>query len=64
MLAIPVAVGLFTFQQGRASDKSRQEQKQRELDIQLRVATDNQREVALQAYIDKMSDLIHTGRGG
>ena len=54
VLAIPVVVGWFTFQQGRASDKSRQQQKETELEI----ATDNQREQAIQAYIDKMSELL------
>jgi hypothetical protein len=54
VLAIPAVVGLFTFQQGRASDKSRQQQKETEFAI----ATDNQREQALQAYIDKISELI------
>jgi len=46
-LAIPVVVGLgaawFTAAQARASDREN---------------TDNQREAALQAYIDKMSDLL------
>ena len=46
-LAIPVVVGLgaawFTAQQGKVSDAEN---------------TDNQRETALQAYIDKMSELL------
>ena len=46
-LAIPVVVGLgaawFTAQQGKVSDAEN---------------TDNQREAALQAYIDKISDLL------
>jgi uncharacterized protein YjbI with pentapeptide repeats len=47
VLAIPVVVGLgaawYTVQQGRVSDREN---------------TDNQRETALQAYIDKMSELL------
>jgi uncharacterized protein YjbI with pentapeptide repeats len=46
-LAIPLVVGLgaawFTAQQGKVSDREN---------------TDNQRETALQAYIDKMSELL------
>ena len=47
VLAIPIVVGLgaawYTAQQGKVSDREN---------------TDNQRETALQAYIDKMSDLL------
>ena len=47
MLTIPAVVGLgaawFTVQQGKESDREN---------------TDNQRETALQAYIDKMSELL------
>lgn len=47
VLAIPVVVGLgaawYTAQQGKVSDREN---------------TDNQREAALQAYIDKMSELL------
>jgi hypothetical protein len=47
VLTIPAVVGLgaawFTFQQGKESDREN---------------TDNQRETALQAYIDKMSELL------
>ncbi len=47
MLAIPAVVGLgaawYTVQQGKVSDREN---------------TDNQRETALQAYIDKMSELL------
>lgn len=47
VLAIPVVVGLgaawYTVQQGKVSDREN---------------TDNQREAALQAYIDKMSELL------
>src|SRR6266496_2726491 len=47
VLAIPVVVGLgaawYTVQQGKVSDREN---------------TDNQRETALQAYIDKMSELL------
>ncbi len=47
VLAIPVVVGLgaawYTSQQGKVSDREN---------------TDNQRETALQAYIDKMSELL------
>jgi uncharacterized protein YjbI with pentapeptide repeats len=47
VLAVPAVVGLgaawYTAQQGRVSDREN---------------TDNQRETALQAYIDKMSDLL------
>ncbi len=65
VLAIPVVVGFFTFQQGRASDKSRMHQKETELEIaqqqhttELEITMDNQRENVLQAYIDKMSELL------
>jgi uncharacterized protein YjbI with pentapeptide repeats len=54
VLAIPVVVGWLTFQQGRVSDANRKQQKETEL----QVATDNQREAALQAYTDKMSELL------
>jgi hypothetical protein len=47
ILAIPIVVSLgaawYTAQQGKASDREN---------------TDNQRETALQAYIDRMSDLL------
>jgi len=47
VLAIPVVVGLgatwYTTQQGKVNNREN---------------TDNQRETALQAYIDKMSDLL------
>ena len=47
VLAIPAVVGLgaasYTAQQGKVSDREH---------------TDNQRETALQAYIDKMSELL------
>src|SRR5215469_1530585 len=47
VLAIPAVVGLgaawYTAQQGKVSDKEN---------------TDNQREAALQAYIDKISELL------
>src|SRR5258708_38381892 len=47
VLAIPAVVGLgaawYTAQQGKVSDREN---------------TDNQRETALQAYIDKMSELL------
>jgi hypothetical protein len=47
VLAIPVVVGLgaawYTVQQGKVNDRE---------------TTDNQRETALQAYIDKMSELL------
>ena len=50
-LAIPAVVGLgaawYTAQQGKVSDREN---------------TDNQRETALQAYIDKMSELLLHGR--
>jgi hypothetical protein len=51
VLAIPVVVGLgaawFTSQQGKVSDREN---------------TDNQRETALQSYIDKMSELLLTNK--
>jgi Pentapeptide repeats (8 copies) len=51
VLAIPVVVGLgaawYTAQQGKESDREN---------------TDNQREAALQAYIDKMSELLLANR--
>ncbi len=58
VLAIPVVVGLgtlwFTTKQSQASDRANKQQHETELQI----ATDNQREAALQAYIDKMADLL------
>src|SRR5205814_9715114 len=58
VLAIPVVVGFgaawFTTKQIQASEASNKQQHETELQI----ATDNQREAALQAYIDKMSELI------
>src|SRR2546428_2137186 len=52
VLAIPVVVGFgaawFTAQQGKVSDREN---------------TDNQREAALQGYIDKMSELLLQERG-
>src|ERR1700736_6777460 len=57
-LAIPVAVAFGTLwvttQQSKASDAANERQHETELQI----ATDNQREAGLQAYIDKMSDLL------
>ena len=56
VLAIPAVVGLgtawFTKKQGEVSDAASKQQ--HETDLQ--VATDNQRETALQAYIDKISE--------
>jgi uncharacterized protein YjbI with pentapeptide repeats len=58
ILAIPVVVGFgavrFTNQQTKASEERNNQQHETELQI----ATDNQREVALQAYIDKISELL------
>ena len=58
VLAIPAVVGLgaawYTGQQDKACDAANKQQHETELQI----ATDNQRENALQAYIDKMSDLL------
>jgi len=57
-LAIPVVVAFgtlwFTTQQGRVSDAANERQHETELQI----ATDNQREAALQSYIDKISELL------
>lgn len=57
-LAIPVVVAFgtlwFTTQQGKVSDAANERQHETELQI----ATDNQREAALQAYIDKISELL------
>jgi hypothetical protein len=58
VLAIPVVVGFgvawFTAQQAKVSDAANERQHETELQI----ATDNQREAALQAYIDKISELL------
>ena len=57
-LAIPVVVGFgaawFTTKQTQASEATNQQQHKTELEI----ATDNQREAALQEYIDKLSELL------
>ena len=57
-LAIPVVVAFgtlwFTTQQGKVSDAANERQHETELQI----ATDNQREAALQSYIDKISELL------
>ena len=57
-LAIPVVVGFgaawFTTQQTKASTEASNKQHETELEI----ATDNQREAVLQAYIDKISELL------
>jgi uncharacterized protein YjbI with pentapeptide repeats len=54
IVAIPVVVGIgaarFTAKNEEANRKQRE--------IEQRIATDNQYEAALQAYIDKMSDLL------
>jgi len=58
VLAIPAVVGLgaawFTTKQAKVSEEASKQQRETELQI----ATDNQREAALQAYIDKMSELL------
>jgi hypothetical protein len=58
VLAIPVVVGIgaawFTTQQSKASEATNQ----RQHDTELEISTDNQRESALQAYIDKISELL------
>jgi uncharacterized protein YjbI with pentapeptide repeats len=65
VIAIPVVVGLFTFQQGRASEANRrlrvkesQENRKSKQETDFKIAEDNRQEAALQAYIDKMSELI------
>jgi uncharacterized protein YjbI with pentapeptide repeats len=54
VLAIPVVVGWFTLNQSRLSDNANMKQRETELQI----TTDNQRESALQGYIDSMSKLL------
>jgi hypothetical protein len=54
ILAIPVVVGWFTFQQGRASDAKRKQQHETDL----KIAADQQKEGALQAHLDSMSGSI------
>jgi uncharacterized protein YjbI with pentapeptide repeats len=58
VLAIPAVVGLgtvwFTTKQIQTNEAANKQQHETELQI----ATDNQREVALQGYIDKMSELL------
>ncbi|MBV9712613.1 MAG: pentapeptide repeat-containing protein, partial [Ktedonobacteraceae bacterium] len=69
ILAIPVVVGLggawFTTQQTRISDANREQQHntdlevaQKQHDTDLEIAQENQREAALQDYIDKISELL------
>ena len=53
IIAIPIAVAWFTAQQNHDFQIA-QEQRKTELEI----STDNQREVLLQAYLNKMSDLL------
>src|SRR5260221_225966 len=53
VIAIPIAVAWFTAQQNHDFQIA-QEQRKTELEI----STDNQREVLLRAYLDKMSDLL------
>ena len=58
LLAVPVAVGLatiwYTERQSRASEAANKQQ--HETDMQ--IAEDQQQEVALQAYFDKLSELL------
>ena len=58
VLAVPVVVGFgaawFTTKQTQASEARNKQQH----DTELEIATDNQRETSLQAYIDKMSELL------
>ncbi len=58
VLAIPVVAGLgvawYTTKQTQASEVANEQQHKTELEI----AADNQREAALQAYIDKISELL------
>lgn len=69
VLAIPVVVGFgavwYTTRQTRASEAVAEQQRKIELEvaeqrrqIELKIAEDNQREAALQSYIDKMSELL------
>lgn len=69
VLAIPVVAGLgvawFTAKQTQASEAANEQQRRTELEIadqrhrtELEIAADNQREAALQAYIDKMAELL------
>lgn len=57
-LAIPIVVAFgtlwFTTQQGKVSEAANERQHETELQI----ATDNQREAALQAYLDNMTALL------
>ena len=57
-LAVPIVVGIagawFTAQQTRTSEANREKQHQ----TQLEIAADNQREAALQTYIDRISVLL------
>ena len=57
-LAIPIVVGFgaawFTTKQTQASEAANK----RQHDTELEISTDNQREAALQAYIDKISELL------
>ncbi len=58
VLAIPVVVGFgaawFTTKQTQASEAANK----RQHDTELEISTDNQREAALQAYIDNISELL------
>ncbi len=58
VLAVPAAVGLgivwFTRKQGQTSKAANKQRNETELQI----AIDNQHEAALQAYIDRMSELL------
>jgi hypothetical protein len=58
IVAIPIVVGLgvarFTAKQAQVTEEANRKHRQTELEI----AIDNQREAALQAYIDIMSELL------
>lgn len=69
VLAIPMVVGFgavwYTARQTKASEAAAEQQRKTEIEmaeqrhkIELEIAEDNQRETALQAYIDKMSEML------
>lgn len=69
VLAIPVVAGLgvawYTAKQTQVSEVANEQQHKTELEVaeqrhqaELKIVEDNQREAALQSYIDKMSELL------
>jgi uncharacterized protein YjbI with pentapeptide repeats len=67
-LAIPVVVGFgvawFTTKQTRAQAQASEAANKQRHETELQITTDNQREAALKAYIDKMSELLLTNNLG